>query len=112
MTPTLAMIVEREAEIEGFVAKPFYRIAIKSAGVTALSDRYEKKADADAALQNVKNAEKAAVTKLQKTDKQEKAPQLYSLTALQRDANKILGFTAQQTLDYTQSLYEKQTAGI
>ena len=108
MTPTLAMIVEREAEIEGFVAKPFYRIAIKSAGVTALSDRYEKKADADAALQNVKNAEKAAVTKLQKTDKQEKAPQLYSLTALQRDANKILGFTAQQTLDYTQSLYEKK----
>jgi len=108
MTPTLAMIVEREAEIEGFVAKPFYRIAIKSAGVTALSDRYEKKADADAALQNVKNAEKAAVTKLQKSDKQEKAPQLYSLTALQRDANKILGFTAQQTLDYTQSLYEKK----
>lgn len=108
MTPTLAMIVEREEDIEGFVAKPFYRIAIKSAGVTALSDRYEKKADADAALQNVKNAEKAAVTKLQKTDKQEKAPQLYSLTALQRDANKILGFTAHQTLDYTQSLYEKK----
>ena len=108
MTPTLAMIVEREEDIEGFVAKPFYRIAIKSAGVTALSDRYEKKADADATLQNVKNAEKAAVTKLQKTDKQEKAPQLYSLTALQRDANKILGFTAQQTLDYTQSLYEKK----
>lgn len=112
MTPTLAMIVEREAEIEGFVAKPFYRIAIKSAGVTALSDRYEKKADADAALQNVKNAEKAAVTKLQKSDKQEKAPQLYSLTALQRDANKILGFTAQQTLDYTQSLYEKSWSPI
>ena len=48
------------------------------------------------------------VTKLETTDKQEKAPQLYSLTALQRDANRFLGFTAQQTLDYTQSLYEKK----
>ena len=48
------------------------------------------------------------MTKIDPADKQEKAPQLYSLTALQRDANRFLGFTAQQTLDYTQSLYEKK----
>ena len=50
----------------------------------------------------------AQVTKIDPVDKKEKAPQLYSLTALQRDANRFLGFTAQQTLDYTQSLYEKK----
>ena len=48
------------------------------------------------------------MTKIDPADKKEKAPQLYSLTALQRDANRFLGFTAQQTLDYTQSLYEKK----
>ena len=50
----------------------------------------------------------AQVIKIDPADKQEKAPQLYSLSALQRDANRFLGFTAQQTLDYTQSLYEKK----
>ena len=56
----------------------------------------------------LKEQKAAQVTKIDPTDKQEKAPQLYSLTALQRDANRFLGFTAQQTLDYTQSLYEKK----
>lgn len=56
----------------------------------------------------LKEQKAAQVTKIDPADKQEKAPQLYSLTALQRDANRFLGFTAQQTLDYTQSLYEKK----
>ena len=56
----------------------------------------------------MKEEKTAQVTKIDPADKQEKAPQLYSLTALQRDANRYLGFTAQQTLDYTQSLYEKK----
>lgn len=56
----------------------------------------------------LKEQKTAQVTKIDPADKQEKAPQLYSLTALQRDANRYLGFTAQQTLDYTQSLYEKK----
>lgn len=56
----------------------------------------------------LKEQKTAQVTKIDPADKQEKAPQLYSLTALQRDANRFLGFTAQQTLDYTQSLYEKK----
>lgn len=108
MTPTLAMIVEREAEIEGFKPKPFYRVSISSAGIVATTDRYENKEDAETVLSRVKNEKTALVTKLATNDKQEKAPQLYSLTALQRDANRFLGFTAQQTLDYTQSLYEKK----
>ncbi len=108
MTPTLAMLVEREAEIEGFKPEPFYRISISSAGVTAYSERFDSKSEAEGALQRVSAEKNALVSKLEAIDKKEKAPQLYSLTVLQRDANRILGFTAQQTLDYTQSLYEKK----
>ncbi len=108
MTPTLAMIVEREAEIEGFKPEPIYRLSVKSAGIVATSDRFENRQDAENVLNRLKEEKTALVTKLETTDKQEKAPQLYSLTALQRDANRFLGFTAQQTLDYTQSLYEKK----
>lgn len=108
MTPTLAMIVEREAEIEGFKPEPFYKVSITCGGIVAVSDRYEKKQDAQNVLDRLKEKKVATVTKLETADKQEKPPQLYSLTALQRDANRFLGFTAQQTLDYTQSLYEKK----
>ena len=108
MTPTLAMIVQREAEIEGFKPEPIYRLSISCGGITALSDRFEKKEDAEKILNRLKDEKTAQITKIDSTDKQEKAPQLYSLTALQRDANRYLGFTAQQTLDYTQSLYEKK----
>ena len=108
MTPTLAMIVQREAEIDGFNPEPIYRLSISCGGITALSDRFEKKQDAENILNVLKEQKTAQVTKIDPADKQEKAPQLYSLTALQRDANRFLGFTAQQTLDYTQSLYEKK----
>lgn len=108
MTPTLAMIVQREAEIDGFKPEPIYRLSISCGGIIALSDRFEKKQDAENALNMLKEQKTAQVTKIDSTDKQEKAPQLYSLTALQRDANRFLGFTAQQTLDYTQNLYEKK----
>ena len=108
MTPTLAMIVQRDAEIDGFKPEPIYRLSISCGGITALSDRFEKKQDAENILNVLKEQKTAQVTKIDPADKQEKAPQLYSLTALQRDANRFLGFTAQQTLDYTQSLYEKK----
>ena len=108
MTPTLAMIVQREAEIESFKPEPIYRLSISCGGITALSDRLEKKEDAENILKVLEEQKTAQVIKIDPADKQEKAPQLYSLTALQRDANRFLGFTAQQTLDYTQSLYEKK----
>lgn len=108
MTPTLAMLVTREAEISGFKPEPFYTIAITVGGVTAASERYSVKSEAEDVLQKVRDAGTAVIRKNRTTEKQEKAPQLYDLTNLQRDANKMLGFTAQQTLDYAQSLYEKK----
>ena len=108
MTPTLAMIVQRETEIDGFKPEPIYRLSISCGGITALSDCFEKKQDAENILNVLKEQKVAQVTKIDPADKQEKAPQLYSLTALQRDDNRFLGFTAQQILDYTQSLYEKK----
>ncbi len=108
MTPTLAMIVEREAEIDGFRPEPFYRLSITCGGVTAFSDRMTDKTKVEELLCRLQSEKTGTTTKLITNDKKEKAPQLYSLTALQRDANRFLGFTAQQTLDYTQSLYEKK----
>lgn len=108
MTPTLAMLVTREAEISGFKPEPFYTIAITVGGVKATGERIMDKNEAMAVLQKVREAEKAVIRKNRTTEKQEKAPQLYDLTNLQREANKQLGFTAQQTLDYAQSLYEKK----
>ena len=108
MTPTLAMLVMREAEIDGFQSEPFYTVAITVGGVSATSDRMQDKLAADALLQKVQSVNNAVVVKNTTTEKIEKAPHLYDLTTLQRDANRIMGFTAQQTLDYAQSLYEKK----
>ena len=108
MTPTLAMLVTREAEIAGFKSEPFYTVAITAGGVTASGERYQDKAEVERVLQKVSGAGTAEVRKNRTTEKKEKAPQLYDLTSLQRDANRMLGYTAQQTLDYVQSLYEKK----
>ena len=108
MTPTLAMLVTREAEIEGFRPEAFYSVAINVGGITAASEKFQKKSDAEDLLKAIKDSSNATVAKNATTEKKEKVPQLYDLTSLQRDANRILGFTAQQTLDYTQSLYEKK----
>ena len=108
MTPTLAMLVTRETEISGFKAIPFYSVAITVGGVRAVSERFTEKSDAEDLLKKVLAGKEATVAKNATTEKKEKAPMLYDLTSLQRDANRIMGFTAQQTLDYTQSLYEKK----
>ncbi len=108
MTPTLAMIVEREAEIKGFKPENFYTVQMLVSGVSVTSDRFKTKQAADELVEKVKAADKAKILKMEASSKQEKPPLLYDLTSLQRDANKYYGFTAQQTLDYTQSLYEKK----
>ena len=108
MTPTLAMLVTRETEISEFKASAFYSVAITVGGVKAVSERFTEKSDADDLLKKVLVSKEATVAKNATTEKKEKAPMLYDLTSLQRDANRIMGFTAQQTLDYTQSLYEKK----
>ena len=108
MTPALAMLVMRKAEIDGFKPEPFYSVSISVGGVIAVSERMQDKSIAEKLLQEVKEADNAVVVKNATTEKKEKPPMLYDLTNLQRDANRIMGFTAQQTLDYTQSLYEKK----
>ena len=105
MTPTLAMAVMREAAIAGFKPEPFYTVQIDLGGFTAVSERFKKKSDAEAVS---RDCSAAVVTKAERKEKSEKPPALYDLTSLQRDANRVLGYTAQQTLDYTQNLYEKK----
>ena len=105
MTPTLAMAVMREAAISAFKPEPFYTVQIGLDGFTAASERYKKKSAAEAVC---KGCSVAHVTKAERKEKSEKPPALYDLTSLQREANRVLGYTAQQTLDYTQNLYEKK----
>ena len=109
MTPVLAMTVVREAAIAAFVPEKFYTVALTLAdGGTASSKRFTQKADAELLLSKCRKEGRVTVQKMERKEKSESPPQLYDLTALQRDANRLLGFTAQQTLDYAQSLYEKR----
>ena len=107
MSPTLALIVQREAEIDTFKQVPFYTVALELPGLTVSGERMSDRASAE---QLKEACQGAAVTikKVECKEKSEKPPALYDLTTLQRDANRLLGFTAQQTLDYLQSLYEKK----
>ena len=109
MTPTLAMTVEREAAIAAFVPEKFYTVALElTSGFVALSRRISEKADAEKLLAECRKEMVSTIQKITRKEKAENPPQLYDLTTLQRDANRLLGFTAQQTLNYAQSLYEKK----
>ena len=107
MSPTLALIVQREAEIDGFRPVPFYTVALELPGFSVSGERMQEKAAAEQ-LKNTCLGAAATVKQVERRDKSEKPPALYDLTTLQRDANRLLGFTAQQTLDYLQNLYEKK----
>ena len=108
MTPTLALIVQREAEIAAFTPVTFYTIILGMTGFAASSERMDNEQEAAEKLHAVLTADSATVTGVERKEKSEKPPLLYDLTTLQRDANRLLGYTAQQTLDYAQSLYEKK----
>ena len=109
MTPTLAMTVEREAAIAAFVPEKFYTVALElTSGFVALSRRISEKADAEKLLAECRKEMVSTIQKITRKEKAENPPPLYDLTTLQRDANRLLGYSAQQTLDYVQSLYEKQ----
>ncbi len=107
MSPTLALIVQRESEIYSFKPVPFYTVVLELPGFTVSGERMANKAAAEQLKTNCQGAA-ATVKKVERKEKSEKPPALYDLTTLQRDANRLLGFTAQQTLDYLQSLYEKK----
>ena len=103
-TPTLAMLVDREMEIMDFKKEPFYTVCIDADGVLAVSEKIKDKEKAEQVMKKVlhKSCEVMEVTK---EEKKVNPPKLYDLTTLQRDANRIFGFTAKQTLDAAQSLY-------
>ena len=108
MTPTLAMVAQREREIAAFQVEPFYTVQL-SCGFPAQSERMKTREEAEQ-IRAACHCKKAAVKQIERRQKKEKPPKLYDLTALQRDANRIYGYTAQQTLDYAQTLYEKKLA--
>ena len=108
MTPTLALTVAREAEIRAFKPEDFYIVILRTEIGDLGSKRFADREEAKTLLTKCMLTGKAKITKAEKKEKQEKAPALFDLTTLQREANKRLGYTAQQTLDYTQSLYEKK----
>ena len=107
VTPTLALIISREAERTEFVPETYYNAQITCGKLKATSERLSDKAEAEKIIAECSN-QLATVISVNGEEKEEKAPLLYDLTTLQRDANRILGYTAQQTLDYAQSLYEKK----
>lgn len=108
MTPTLGMTVQREAAIAAFIPEPFYTVQLCVNGMELGSKRFPDRGSAASLLEACKKEENVLIQSIERKERAEKAPELYDLTTLQRDANRILGFTAQQTLDYTQSLYEKK----
>ena len=108
MTPTLAMTVEREAAIAAFKPEPFYIIQLQTGGCMASSERFKDKSQAEELLAECRKSSQTVVQKSERRERSERPPALYDLTTLQRDANRLLGYSAQQTLDYTQALYEKK----
>ena len=108
MTPTLAMTVEREAAIDAFRPEPFYTVLLQMEDCMASSERFKDKIQAEELLAECRKSSGAVVQKSERKEKAERPPALYDLTTLQRDANRLLGYSAQQTLDYTQALYEKK----
>lgn len=106
VSPTLSLLVERKREIEEFKPETFYTVAANCGGVSLSSERISDKSEADA-LADICTGE-LHVAKVERREKRENPPALYDLTTLQREANRELGFTAQQTLDYLQALYEKR----
>ncbi len=107
MSPTLALIVQREAEIDSFKPMPFYTVTLELPSFTVSGERIKDKTTAEQ-LKSACQGAAVTVKQVERKDKSEKPPALYDLTTLQRDANRLLGYTAQQTLDYLQNLYEKK----
>lgn len=109
MTPTLALLAEREQEIAGFKKESFYVVELDCGAFHASSGRFQGKTDAEK-LRKSCLGKPVLVQSVTRQEKTEKPPKLYDLTTLQREANRIYGYTAQQTLDYLQLLYEKKLA--
>lgn len=106
-TPTLALLSDRHNAISFFKPEKYYTVNLNADGVTAASSHIENKEKAEEILKACENSQ-AVCKSVSKTQKEQKPPKLFDLTALQREANRLFGYTAKQTLDYAQALYEKK----
>ena len=106
-TPTLKMLTDRDAAISHFQKEKYYHVRLDLSGAEAASERISDKAEA-AALKGACETETAVCVSLTREKKTAAPPKLFDLTSLQREANRIFGYTAKQTLDLAQSLYEKR----
>ena len=106
-TPTLAILAEREHRIQNFQKEKYHHVRLQVNGAEAVSDRFDQLSQAQAVLVSCTDRP-ASCTSVTREQKKEQPPLLYDLTTLQREANRVLGYTAKQTLDYAQSLYEKK----
>ena len=106
-TPTLAMLAERDAKITLFHKEKYHLLRLVLDGAEAVSEKFTDSAAAEQAAAMCKGAA-VTCTSVTKEQKKEQPPKLYDLTTLQREANRLFGYTAKQTLDYAQSLYEKK----
>ena len=118
-TPTLAILARREEEIRAFVPEPYWLVdaLFEADGARTYEGRYHaaanpriKTADEAQAIVDAVRGQRGQITKLEKTKRTEKAPLLYDLTSLQRDANTRFGFSARRTLGAAQRLYEEHKA--
>ncbi|MEG2987490.1 MAG: DNA topoisomerase, partial [Lachnospiraceae bacterium] len=106
-TPTLAMLVDREQRIADFKKEQYFLAHVLCDGIDAVTERINEKRRAEE-IAGACQSGQALVVSVNKEEKTVNPPKLFDLTTLQREANRYFGFTAQQTLDYTQSLYEKK----
>ncbi len=107
VSPTLSLIVQRECEIDAFKPETFHTVHLDCGGFYASSERITEKTEAEKVMKDCQN-QPVTVKSVERKEKSENPPLLYDLTTLQREANRQLGYTAQQTLDYVQALYEKR----
>ena len=104
-TPTLAILLDREKSIADFKKEKYFTVKLKADGLDAVSENITDEGEAKRIAEACSG--KSAVVKSVKNERKTvNPPKLYDLTTLQREANRLYGYTAQQTLDYVQSLYE------
>ena len=106
-TPTLAMLADRDHRISSFQKEKYHHVRLKVAGAEAVSEKIVSPEDVQAVQEACRDG-RAVCTSMTREQKKEQPPKLYDLTTLQREANRMFGYTAKQTLDYAQSLYEKK----
>ena len=106
-TPTVMLLVERDEKIKNFVKEPFYKVVIGCPKIKAASENIKEKSEADKLAAHC-NGKTAEVISVKKKEKKTKTPRLYDLTSLQRDANRLYGYSASDTLSVLQDLYEKK----